>query len=433
MNILRYPPSLQWEVTSNCNHNCIHCYNYWRKNEEVISGLQKKLTEEEYLRVATKIIEQKPVSVVITGGEPFLVFDQVKSSVDLLLQNRINVSFNSNVTLITEEIADFLSARKIGVFVSFPCSNEDVCDTITNVKGSLKRVIEKLDLLKRKQVGFLCNMVISKANIDIIDETVAFLIKRYDIKKFSLTRVGKPVNSTEWFNQFLLTDEDITRLLHSSVEVVKKYGIEVQTSCPYTPCSIQDEEAYELFGERGICTAGKTSYAIDTDGNVKACPRDGNLYGNIIKENFEDIWQRMSMWRNGSLIPEQCKSCNKISSCMGGCRVGAFPQTGRLDMPDIIFKKENVPVKFNRKTQIEVMIENTNFVVARNMIVLYDGDTVRLSVGRRYTFVTKELYQFIKEHSEFSIKDFIDYFSVNILQASNVVKVLMNNDIIIKE
>ncbi len=289
MNILRYPPSIQWEVTSNCNHNCIHCYNYWRKNEEVIAGLQSKLTEEEYLRVANRIVEQKPVTVVITGGEPFLVFDRIKSSVDLLLKNRINVSFNSNATLITNEIADYLKARKIGVFVSFPCSNANICDNITNVIGSSKRVIEKLDLLKRKQVSFLCNMVVSKANIDSIDETVAFLVKRYDIKKISLTRVGKPVNSTEWFDKFLLTDKDVQKLLQNSVDVVKKYNIEIQTSCPYTPCSIEDERAYELFGEKGICTAGKTSYAIDTDGNIKACPRDGNLYGNILTEDFEAI------------------------------------------------------------------------------------------------------------------------------------------------
>jgi len=276
-------------------------------------------------------------------------------------------------------------------------------------------------------------MVVSKANINFIDETVAFLVNRYNIKKISLTRVGKPVNSTEWFNQFLLTYEDISKLLQSSVDVVKKYGIEIQTSCPYTPCSIQDEEAYELFGEKGICTAGKTSYAIDTDGNVKACPRDGNLYGNILREDFKDIWQKMSMWRDGSLIPEQCKSCNKISSCMGGCRVGAFPQTGRLDMPDVISKKENVPVKFNRKNQAEPMEENTIFTVAKNMIALRDGKIVQLSVGRRYTFATEELYQFINNHSKFSLKELIEYFSVNILQASNVVKVLMNNDIIIKE
>ncbi len=140
----------------------------------------------------------------------------------------------------------------------------------------------------------------------------------------------------------------------------------------------------------------------------------------------------MSAWRDGTLIPEQCKTCNKISTCMGGCRVGAFPQTGRLDMPDVISKKENIPVKYNRKNQADPMPERTKFTVSKNMIVLHDGKTVRLSVGRRYTFATEELYKFIETHSEFSLKNFIDYFSVNVLQASNVVKVLMNNDVIIK-
>ena len=43
--------------------------------------MKKSNSEKEYLQLANKIIEQKPVSVVITGGEPLLVFNKIKSSI----------------------------------------------------------------------------------------------------------------------------------------------------------------------------------------------------------------------------------------------------------------------------------------------------------------------------------------------------------------
>ena len=80
-----------------------------------------------------------------------------------------------------------------------------------------------LHLLKRKKVSFLPNIVVSKANIDYVDMTANFLVTRYGLKKISITRVGKPVNSTSWFDQFLLNQEDLDRLLQMSVEIAKKY------------------------------------------------------------------------------------------------------------------------------------------------------------------------------------------------------------------
>ena len=41
MKDIHYPPIVHWEVTSACNHNCIHCYNYWRKNPDIIEECKK--------------------------------------------------------------------------------------------------------------------------------------------------------------------------------------------------------------------------------------------------------------------------------------------------------------------------------------------------------------------------------------------------------
>ena len=41
MKDIQYPAILHWEVTPLCNHNCIHCYNYWRHDTDC-NGVQRE-------------------------------------------------------------------------------------------------------------------------------------------------------------------------------------------------------------------------------------------------------------------------------------------------------------------------------------------------------------------------------------------------------
>jgi sulfatase maturation enzyme AslB (radical SAM superfamily) len=121
MAVLRYPARVQWEVTSECNHDCIHCYNYWRKDKEKASSMSKNFSKEYYVDLAQKIIEQKPVIVTITGGEPLLVFEKIKPAVEKLLSAGIKVTFNTNATLLTSDVLEFFEKNDITLFISFPC------------------------------------------------------------------------------------------------------------------------------------------------------------------------------------------------------------------------------------------------------------------------------------------------------------------------
>ena len=433
MNSLRYPPNVQWEVTSECNHNCIHCYNYWRKDSKKIEGMCKFHTEEEYLLLASKIVEQKPVSVVITGGEPLLVFNKIKSSIELLLKSGIYVSINTNAALLSEEIIDFLADHKMGIFVSFPCSDEKVCDFITGKKGSVHNVVEKLDLAYTKKLPFTTNIVVSTANILHIQDTVAFLKQRYNLPNVYITRVGKPINSDETFNQYMLNFKELARLQDICVHVSKNMNIKVETSCPYTACSLYSEEAFELFAYTKACTAGRTSYAIDTEGNVKACPRDSTLYGNILTEDFENIWPRTEDWRNGSYIPEECKKCDSLSRCMGGCRVDSLPFTGRLDKLDTISNPTNIPIKYVKSPANETsgFEKDTSFALPQNINFTEEKEGFyRVAVNRRYMFITPALYKFLSTRNTFTLMELATSFDVTIDMANNVVKGLMSNLII---
>ena len=432
MSVLRFPPNIQWELTSECNHDCIHCYNYWRKDFEKIAGMPMAKSEDEYLAIARKIIEQKPVSVILTGGEPLYAFDKIKSSILLLKNEGIVVTFNTNAVLLNDAICEFLKQYHISLFVSLPCAEPDVCDLITNTKGSFIRIVKGLDLAFNYGIKFSNNIVVSKKNIDYVDMTVRFLKERYDAKYVSITRVSKPINSDESFNSWLLGEDGIKKLQDISVMVHDKYQIEVGTACPYTPCSIYTQDAFDLFGFKKLCTAGKTSYTIDTNGNIKACPRDSRLYGNILTEDFAEIWERMSEWRNTTFIPDDCKQCKELPRCLGGCRVDSIPLSGRSDALDLISNPSNLPIKFKTHDAVR-NFEDMSFLFDKDSIrSVRDNDFYRISKGRNYIMATDELYDFLFSHSSFSFDDVRNMFGIDSKTANMIIGRLLSNDIIHK-
>ena len=84
---LKYPPYAFWEITEQCNHNCIHCFNYWRTS----TCPAQIESMDYYVNLATSISSQKPLRVIITGGEPLLLFDVLKLVIPIFEKNNINV------------------------------------------------------------------------------------------------------------------------------------------------------------------------------------------------------------------------------------------------------------------------------------------------------------------------------------------------------
>lgn len=65
---LEFPLTAQIEVTSNCNHGCIYCYNYWRNGTDI----KYESNDELLLKAVSELGEGRVFEIVFTGGEPFL-------------------------------------------------------------------------------------------------------------------------------------------------------------------------------------------------------------------------------------------------------------------------------------------------------------------------------------------------------------------------
>lgn len=429
---IKYPPTVFWEVTEKCNHNCVHCFNYWRTDmEQMHSSIEK--TEEEYIEIAKRIVDNKPVKVVITGGEPLTVFNKIKPALDYIKSNSIAISFNTNIALLTEEMAAYFQEKRISLFVSFPSSKEEEFNKIVAIKDAFSKVVTALDLAKKYKLNIYYNSVISKINLYSIFDTASFLKNRYHAQQISITRVSMPINAREHFDEYMLTKQELDSYLDACVKINKELGMLVQAASPITPCSISTQQAYNLFAFEGSCEAGKSSYVVSSNNTVRACARDDKEYGNFMSESFVDVWNRMEEWRDDSFIPSECSDCEYSSNCRGGCRVDSVIKSGKHCGLDNYSNPENVNKKFvKNEVYMPRWDYTTSFEIPDKLYFINEEFAVRVSYHGLYAYCTLKFSEYLKKMmgKQFTLYDFCKDFNLEIDNAVSVLNYSVNRGII---
>lgn len=342
---------VQWEVTPNCNHNCIHCYNHWRTKDPVHIRTDHGATINE--DVVKEIISNKVFSVNITGGEPLMVIEQIAPFLKRLSENNVQVAMNSNLTLLTQEKAQLL--KKCGVksiLVSVPSGNAETCDKITEKKDSLSRIIHGISLAEKSGIRIFTNMVVSRANKDQIEET-AKLIASLGLDHFAITRASDPSENKD-FTSEILNGEEFCQMQRTLEEVGVKFGLRTNSLEVNPPCAyggVKPKQGYKF------CNAGKTTCTIGFDGMIKPCNRMDMSYG-YISDGLQNSWLKMADWRTDKWIPKVCTKCSMRSICGGGCKADAVKAFGDITMPDPLYTDVPIP-KDQEKAGPEIPVDNS--------------------------------------------------------------------------
>jgi radical SAM protein with 4Fe4S-binding SPASM domain len=314
-------------LLSKCNLECRHCYGEYGITRNEI------LEKETVFSILDQMKELQCREISFTGGEIFLYPGQgVFDILEYARQRNFKISLMTNGTLFTPEIVKKL--EKIGhmeIQISIDSTNAEIHDLFRGVKGSFKKSLRGLKMLK--EAGFTMELafVIHKKNCDSI-QAIHELAAELGIK-LHLGPLFKYGNAVKCLDDYYLEPSSY----YDVYKTVRKNQAKIDkgTGNP------GDKEAPNgKYLER--CDAGARTIAIKANGDVYPCEifpqEDKFIMGNIYKGRLADIVYNFDREKSiadfNALNLAKCKSCQLVTKCTGGCMSIAYAESGSLNEPD---------------------------------------------------------------------------------------------------
>ncbi len=243
------PTVMAISPTLKCNYNCLGCYSRSRPEEE-------EMTTAELYKLISEAQSYGFLSVLITGGEPFL-----RSDIPGLISAHQDLMFVviSNGTMITEEMAHRLAAsRNCIVLISVEGFAEQTNQR--RGKGAYETAEKAIRTLRRASVpvGF---SVTNHAENSACLGSEAFIDQMISLGCVAGLYSEYVPCGPDLHPEWILTEEE-RAVFHNRVQYLRHEKPIVLVQFP------QDE-----YGELNHCTAaGQASLHINPQGGIEPCP-----------------------------------------------------------------------------------------------------------------------------------------------------------------
>lgn len=413
------PLFIQWEVTPECNYKCIHCYNYWRKEE------QQPSVDIDYCEITKEIIKSKPLHVTITGGEPLSRLAQLIPYIRELVRNDIYVSINTNASLASKEISNELKDSGVSsVLVSFISGNEDNFNLIAKNQNSYGLTLQGIKNLCDAGLNVSANMVVTKLNIQDIYNT-GKLLKDLPIKLFSATKASTPCAYDD-FIPYRIDRNQLDYMFNELLRVKEDFDLEVGTSEFYPYCLFRNNKQFKQFGNH-LCSAGKTEIAIGYDGLIRACPHSKKSYGHY-SDGIARAWDRMDGWRADDNIPVNCIGCKYAYKCSGGCKEEAFNAFGDYAEPDP-FAQFDYRVNFDNRAPNVMIQDDYEYSISKSLKARKETSGFLIYVTpSKWLLVSDKFAELLFSHTTVSVNKIHEFYRYD--EAKKTIEYLLNKNLI---
>jgi len=349
-----------WNFTNRCNLSCLHCYS--KADLDSVDTLTTQMIMETLPKLKANGVK----FLIFSGGEPLTRKDLFEIAarcrelgiVTYLSTNGLYVK-KSNAEKILETF-DY-----IGISID---GSPDVHDEFRGLKGSFVESMKAVDLLNsfgKTKVGI--RFTLTKDTYD--DLAFIFeLAEKHNIPKVYISHLVYSGRGLENLEMDLSKEQRITAVnyildkafeYHESgreIEIVT--GNMEMDAILFYDRFIQKypehaDEMYQRLLAWGGNSAGRKLLNIESEGFVKPDPFFPVKIGNIIHQDFSDIWTNMptELLEKLRVHPRElggrCASCCYLPICNGGSRSRAYAIHGDLwaEDPSCYLSEEKIQGK----------------------------------------------------------------------------------------
>jgi AdoMet-dependent heme synthase len=337
-----------WELTRACQLKCLHCRadaQYRRDSRE--------LTFEEGKNLIDQIYEMNNPMLVFTGGDPLMredVFDIAKYAVDKGVRVSMTPSATPNVTKEAIEKAKEVGLARWAFSIDGP--RAEIHDHFRGTAGSFDLTMEKIKYLHEVGLPIQINTVISRYNIDYLDE-MAKMVESLGCVLWSVFFLVPTGRGQESDMISPVQHEKVFRWLY---DLSKRVSFDIKTTeaMHYRRVVIQqkmreakktsDEIEYlSALTEKGLTGSidglGRAPKGVNDGNGFVFISHIGDVYpsgllpvkaGNIRETPLAEIYRESPIFkslRNPDLFKGKCGVCEFRHVC-GGSRSRAYAMTG---------------------------------------------------------------------------------------------------------
>ncbi len=316
---LRIPVSGSIDLTSRCNLKCIHCF-FGEERE----ACKEELSTKQWLTIIDELTEAGCLYLLITGGEPFLNPGFKKIYTHAKKRGLIVTIFTNGTLFNMDTIKLFQELPPQAVEISLYGASKNVYESITGKHGSYEKCLSGIKMLLENNIRVKLKTVLMTKNID----------EFHDIENMA-AEFGVPFRLDAAL--FPCLDHDKTPL-NFRVPPEDAVGKELSDPIRFSQWKDYYEKRKNSFSNTEkdplyLCSAGLTSFHINSKGVVKPCLMTNSASFNLSDRSFLKGWKgvipQISERIAGSDF--QCSGCKKIALC-GYCPAFFELETGRADM-----------------------------------------------------------------------------------------------------
>jgi radical SAM protein with 4Fe4S-binding SPASM domain len=392
------PHLVHIETTYLCNSKCIFCYN-----PSKVSSINYNRLD----RIVSSVKKSHIPHVYLIGGEPSLLkIEKLNKYIDEL-------SETSSVTIVTNGKIYLKNLSKKLACIGIPIhGDEKTHEYLTNSKGSYKKIIENIRRYVKDGFDVRCIPVLMSKNYNqmynIINLAAELGMESVFIDKFESGGIGSKMTKK--------LSPSISQFKNSLTQVIqakRDFNIPVGFGTAIPFCIDKRLLKENLQADCGV---GTTFAAIDPLGNVRLCNQSQKVYGNVLNESIEKIWNKKELdeFRGLKWVTKPCNKCPLIYDCACGCKVDTnCPGEFCVDYAVRGFKKPLNKFQPTNSLIIKYPSEFRRFKV-NSYLKINDFHNEDYIVTRYQTTEidpsTKELIKFILKKDFILEKEFINRF-----------------------
>ena len=321
------PKKVTWEITSNCNLQCLHC------DVDAAQFKTKDLTLTEIMNIAYQLKELGISKIAFTGGEP-LTRPDFFTIANKVSRMGFEISLVTNGSLITSIVSKKL--KKIGlknVQVSLDGAKSSTHDRFRGVNHAFDRAIEGIEILVKNGFSVTVACTLHKDNRKEISDLVRLLFE-LKVQQLALSDL-MPVGRGKLIQTQTLTNQEYSSLTGDIDPLRRQYKqINILWERVSPPQKLPSDAKRTIILSK--CYACFTGCNITSDGMIQPCYLLRLNAGNLRKTKIAHIWKESQLFshlRQRDLLEGGCGQCDYKYYC-GGCRARAYAWFGNYMASD---------------------------------------------------------------------------------------------------